>query len=246
MKNIREDWTSAFQPRDRAMQPPALSPGYKTSVLRSPRQALLSLVPTLSELTGPVFTSDDVDPLDNDLIANSAQSGDPIGERLVVHGRVTDDAGRPVPHSLVEIWQCNAAGRYRHVKDGYLAPIDPNFSGFGRCLTDADGHYRFRTIKPGPYPWRNRANDWRPAHIHFSLFGPAFATRLITQMYFAGDPLIPHCPILGSVPDKAAIERLVAPFDFSASQPFDCLAYRFDIVLRGRRQTWFENRPEGG
>jgi protocatechuate 3,4-dioxygenase beta subunit len=151
-----------------------------------------------------------------------------------------------VPRTLVEIWQCNAAGRYRHVNDGYIAPIDRNFGGCGRCLTDDAGYYHFRTIKPGPYPWRNRANDWRPAHVHYSLFGPAFASRLITQMYFSGDPLIPHCPILGSVGEPAAIDRLVAPLDMTVSVPFDCLAYRFDIVLRGRRQTLFENRLEGG
>lgn len=239
-------WRDEFLPRDRSVHPPALAPGYKTSVLRAPRQALISLQQTLSEVTGPLFGPGDLDPLDNDLIANAAVDGDPIGERLILHGRVLDENGRPVPRTLVEIWQCNAAGRYRHVNDSYMAPVDRNFGGCGRCLTDDAGYYYFRTIKPGPYPWRNRANDWRPAHVHYSLFGPAFASRLITQMYFAGDPLIPHCPILGSIGDQAAVDRLVAPLDMSASVPFDCLAYRFDIVLRGRRQTLFENRLEGG
>lgn len=241
-----DEWRDEFLPRDRSVHPPAFTPGYKTSVVRSPQQALVSLQQTLSEITGPLFGPDDLDPLDNDLIANAAVEGEPIGERMILHGRVLDENGRPVPHTLIEIWQCNAAGRYRHVNDGYMAPIDPNFAGCGRVLTDAAGHYHFRTIRPGPYPWRNRANDWRPAHVHFSLFGPAFASRLITQMYFEGDPLIPRCPILGGVADPAAVDRLVARFDMEASVPFDCLAYRFDIVLRGRRQTWFENRLEGG
>ena len=156
-----------------------------------------------------------------------------------------DENGGPVPSTLVEVWQANAGGRYRHVFDRYRAPLDPNFGGAGRCLTDAEGRYLFRTIRPGPYPWRNRMNDWRPAHIHFSLFGPAFATRLVTQMYFEGDPLIRRCAILNTIGDPEAIDRLIAPLDMNMAVPFDCLAYRFDIVLRGRRQTLFENRPEG-
>ena len=149
------------------------------------------------------------------------------------------------PNTLVEFWQANAGGRYRHRKDTYLAPIDPNFGGCGRALTDDTGYYYFRTVKPGPYPWRNFVNSWRPAHIHFSVFGSGFAQRLITQMYFEGDPLIPVCPILTTIPDKEALDRLVAPLDLNASTPFDSLAYRFDIVLRGQRSTYFENRPEG-
>jgi protocatechuate 3,4-dioxygenase beta subunit len=240
------DWKAEFHPRDRTLHPPALTPGYKTSVLRSPRQALLSLQQSLSEVTGPLFGPGDIDPLDDDLIRNAAVDGDAIGERIIVHGRVLDGNGKPVPSTLIEIWQCNAGGRYRHVNDRYIAPLDPNFGGCGRCLTDADGFYHFRTIRPGPYPWRNRINDWRPAHIHLSIFGPAFVTRLITQMYFEGDPLIPLCPILNTVPDKEAVERLVAPLDMSAAVPLDGLAYRFDMVLRGRRQTLFENKLEGG
>ena len=234
-----------FFARNRALHPPAFAPGYKTSVARSPRLPLLSLENTRSEITGPVFTPDDLGPLDHDLIKNYAQTGDPIGERIIVHGRVLDENARPVPHTLVEVWQANAGGRYRHRNDTYFAPIDPNFGGCGRTLTDAEGYYFLRTIKPGAYPWRNGVNDWRPAHIHFSVFGTGFAQRLITQMYFEGDPLIPRCPILSTVPDQGAIDRLVAPLDMQASLPHDTLAYRFDIVLRGRRSTLFENRLEG-
>lgn len=231
--------------RDRTWHPPALAPDYKTSVARSPRQAMLSLEATASELSGPRFGHSDIAPGDNDLITNYAQGGDPVGERIIVHGRVLDENRRPVPHTLVEIWQANAGGRYRHKKDQYLAAIDPNFGGCGRTLTDAEGRYAFRTIKPGAYPWRNWVNNWRPAHIHVSVFGHSFAQRLITQMYFEGDPLIAHCPIVKSIPDPRAIEALIAPLDLNEAKPLDCLAYRFDIVLRGHRSTFFENRPEG-
>ncbi|MDX8438963.1 protocatechuate 3,4-dioxygenase subunit beta [Mesorhizobium australafricanum] len=234
-----------FFQRDRSIHPPALTPGYKTSIARSPRHALLSLQNSLSEITGPVFGHNEIGELDNDLIRNYAKSGDPIGERIIVHGRVLDENGRPVPQTLVEFWQANAGGRYRHKKDAYLAPIDPNFGGCGRCLTDEEGYYYFRTIKPGPYPWRNYVNSWRPAHIHVSVFGSGFAQRLITQMYFEGDPLIRICPIVKTIPDEAAIDRLIAPLDLNASVPLDTLAYHFDIVLRGRRSTLFENRLEG-
>ncbi|GMG82156.1 protocatechuate 3,4-dioxygenase subunit beta [Paralimibaculum aggregatum] len=237
--------TGAFFMRDRRRHPPALSPSYKTSVARSPRLPLLSLGSTMSEITGPVFGHGDLGPLDNDLIRNFASTGDPVGERIIVHGRVVDERGRGVPHTLLEVWQANAGGRYRHRNDRHLAPIDPNFGGCGRCLTDETGAYAFRTVKPGAYPWRNGANDWRPAHIHISVFGTGFAQRLITQMYFEGDPLIARCPIVQTLPDPAAIEALVAPLDMNAAVPFDSLAYRFDIVLRGRRSTFFENRPEG-
>jgi len=239
------EWKGEYLPRDRNMHPPAYTPGYKTSVLRSPQKALLSMPPTKSEMTGPVFGHDMLDPLDNDLLRNAHVDGDPIGERIIVHGRVLDQEERPVRNTLIEVWQANAGGRYRHVNDNYVAALDPNFSGCGRCMTDDDGWYRFRSIRPGPYPWRNGVNDWRPAHIHFSIFGQAFATRLITQMYFEGDPLIPLCPIVNTIPGKPAIERLVAKLDLSQSLPLDTLAYRFDIVLRGRRQTHFENRLEG-
>ncbi len=231
--------------RDRTWHPPALAPDYKTSVARSPRLPMLSIEGTVSELTGPRFGHGEITALDGDLIANYAKDGDPVGERIIVHGRVLDENGRPVPRTLVEIWQANAGGRYRHKKDGYLAPVDPNFGGCGRVLTDDQGHYAFRTIKPGAYPWRNWVNNWRPAHIHLSVFGTAFAQRLITQMYFEGDPLIAHCPIVQAIPDPRAIDALIAPLDLNQAVPLDCLAYRFDIVLRGRRSTFFENRPEG-
>ena len=234
-----------FFQRDRSIHPPALAPGYKTSVTRSPKQALLSLQNSLSEVTGPVFGHGDLGALDNDLIRNYAKTGEPIGERIIVHGRVLDESGRPIPNTLVEFWQANAGGRYRHKKDTYLAPIDPNFGGCGRALTDADGRYFFRTVKPGPYPWRNFVNSWRPAHILFSIFGSGFVQRLITQMYFEGDPLIKTCPIVNAIPDPDAIAGLIAPLDLNASVPLDTLAYRFDIVLRGRRSTMFENRLEG-
>jgi len=232
-------------PRDHDWHPPAFAPGYKTSVLRSPRKSLVAVESTLTEATGPVFGHDAIGPLDDDLIANHARDGEPVGPRILVHGRVTDEAGRGVSGTLVEIWQANAGGRYRHVNDRYRAPLDPNFGGCGRTLTDADGHYVFRTIMPGPYPWPNGVNDWRPAHIHFSIFGTAFGQRLITQMYFEGDPHIPLCPILNAIPSAEAVDRLVAPLDMAETVPFDARAYRFDIVLRGRRATWFENRPEG-
>jgi len=235
-----------FYQRDRTRQPPALARDYKTSVARSPQYSLISLQNSASEITGPVFGHADIDPIDNDLIYNFAQDGQaPIGERIIVHGRVLDENARPVPNTLVEIWQANAGGRYRHKKDTYLAPVDPNFGGCGRTLSDADGYYYFRTVKPGAYPWRNWVNNWRPAHIHVSVFGSGFAQRLITQLYFEGDPLIPLCPILNSVPDQGAVDQLVALLDMNASIPLDTIAYKFDIVLRGRRSTLFENRLEG-
>ena len=235
-----------YYQRDREMHPPALTPNYKTSVARSPRYALISLENTVSEITGPVFGHGDIDPGDNDLLTNYAKTGETaIGERIILHGRVLDENARPVPKTLVEIWQANAGGRYRHRKDSYLAPIDPNFGGCGRTLTDENGYYAFRSVKPGAYPWRNHANSWRPPHIHVSVFGSAFVQRLITQCYFEGDPLIPLCPIVNTIPDADAIDRLVARLDMNATIPLDTIAWRFDIVLRGRRSTLFENRPEG-
>ncbi len=235
----------AVRPRDRSWHPPAYFPDYKTSVLRSPRLPLVSFTATKSELTGPVFGHGMIRPTDNDLIVNGRVDGDPIGPRMVLCGAVLDEDGRPVPNVLIEIWQANAAGRYRHVNDGYLAPLDPNFWGVGRTLSAADGSFWFRTIRPGPYPWRNRVNDWRPSHIHVSLWGAGLAQRLITQVYFEGDPLLPHCPIFNSVPDPAARARLVAKLVMDESLPHDLLTWRIDFVLRGPRQTFFENRPEG-
>ncbi|WP_419911574.1 protocatechuate 3,4-dioxygenase subunit beta [Hoeflea sp.] len=238
--------TGAFFVRDRSWHPKAFTPDYKTSVARSPQKALLSLENTVSEITGPVFGHDILGERDNDLIHNFAKPGESaIGERIIVHGRVLDERGRGVPGVLLEFWQANAAGRYRHKNEGYMAPLDPNFGGCGRTITDDDGGYAFRTIKPGPYPWPNGINDWRPSHIHFSIFGYGFAQRLITQMYFEGDPLIPICPIVRTIDDEAAIEQLVAPLDMASTIPMDARAYKFDIILRGRRSTMFENRMEG-
>jgi protocatechuate 3,4-dioxygenase, beta subunit len=231
--------------RDRTIHPPALAPTYKTSVLRSPRNSLISLQNSLSEITAPVFSRDELGPLDHDLILNYAHGGLPIGERIVVHGYVLDEFRRPVRNALVEVWHANAGGRYRHKNDTYIAPIDPNFGGCGRVLTDNDGHYHYRTIKPGPYPWRNSVNDWRPAHIHYSISGDGWAQRLVTQMYFEGDPLIPQCPILRTVPSEEAIRQLIAALDRNTAVPLDSLAYRFDIVLRGARATWFEDALQG-
>ena len=233
-------------PRDRAIHPVAYDPGYKTTVARAPFLPLLSMESSPSEETGPTFGHHALGPLDNNLILNWSRGAAPaIGERVLVHGRVIDQSGRPVPNTLLEVWQANAGGRYRHKKDSYLAPLDPNFGGCGRTLTDEAGHYEFLTIRPGAYPWPNGANDWRPMHIHVSVYGASFGQRLITQLYFEGDPLIAHCPIAATVKDRSQLDRLVAPLDLSMSRPHDFLAYRFDIVLRGRRQTMFENRPEG-
>lgn len=236
--------TAEYHQRDRRMHPPAYTPDYKTTVARSPRLPLLSIENSLSEITGPTFSHAAIGDRDNDLIHNYTGEA-AIGERTIVHGRVLDENGRPVRGALLEVWQANAGGRYRHVKDGYLAPLDPNFGGCGRCLTDDEGRYHFRTVKPGAYPFRNYSNSWRMAHIHFSIFGAGLAQRLITQMYFEGDPLRAQDPIAQTIPDAAALDRLVAPLDLNASVPLDSLAYRFDIVLRGRRQTLFENKLEG-
>ncbi len=215
-------------------------------MLRSPQKALISLDNTLSEITGPVFGHSILGELDNDLIHNFAGPGESaIGQRIIVHGRVLDERGIGVGNALVEFWQANAGGRYRHRNEGYQAPLDPNFGGCGRCITDEDGHYQFRTIKPGPYPWPNGVNDWRPAHIHFSVFGHGFAQRLITQMYFEGDPLLKLDPIAKTIPSQEALDTLIAPLDMANTIPMDARAYKFDIVLRGRRGTMFENRREG-
>lgn len=235
----------SFYQRDRSWHPPAFAPQYKTTVLRSPQYPLLSLEGTISEMTGPVFGHGKLGALDNDLIRNYARTGDPIGQRIIVYGRVLDENGRPVAGALLEFWQANAGGRYRHRKESYLAALDPNFGGCGRAITDDEGRYWFRTIKPGAYPWPNGVNDWRPAHIHFSIFGHAFAQRLITQMYFEGDPMIWQCPIVSTIPDRTAVEQLIAALDRENTLPMDALAYKFDIVLRGRRSTMFENRMEG-
>lgn len=229
---------AGYRPEPEGTQPPLLHPDYKSTVPRSPRLAPVAIPASLSEVTGPLLGHTLVRPNDTDLTRQHA--GEPQGERIIVAGRVLDEDGRPVPDTLIEVWQANAAGRYRHDRDQHDAPLDPNFSGAGRVATDADGVYRFVSIKPGAYPWPNHHNAWRPQHIHFSLFGPAFATRLVTQMYFPGDPLLPLDPIFNAVPDVAARERLVAQFDLGLTQPAWALGYRFDIVLRGRAATPME------
>jgi protocatechuate 3,4-dioxygenase, beta subunit len=221
--------------RDDASHPPLDWPDYRSTRLRAPRRPLRPLRLGPTELTGPALGEDRLGPLDHDLTRGG--DGEPLGERIIVHGRVLEDDGRPVANTLVEVWQANAAGRYAHAADRHPAPLDPNFDGVGRCLTDAEGRYRFVTVKPGAYPWGNHENAWRPAHIHFSLFGRAFAQRLVTQMYFPGDPLFAQDPIFNSVRDPAARERLVAAFDLGATEAEWALGYRFDVVLRGREET---------
>ena len=220
------------------VHPPADAPAYRATALRHPTQPLVIIPQTLTELTGPVYGHDAVGPLDHDLTRQ--HPGAPVGQRVVIEGRVLDEGGRPVPHTLIEVWQANAAGRYAHTSDQWDAPIDPNFTGAGRTLTDAEGRYRFVTVRPGAYPWRNHANAWRPGHIHFSLFGQAFLTRLVTQMYFPGDPLLALDPIVNAIPDPDARARLVAHFDLALTEPAFALGYRFDLVLRGRAQTPME------
>lgn len=217
------------------VDPPYLYPDYGSTRLRAPSEPLVVVAHTLSELTGPVYGESAVGELDADLTRQHA--GDPLGERIVVTGRVLGSDGRPLRDQLVEIWQANAAGRYLHEDDRHDAPLDPNFSGAGRCLTGDDGSYRFTTIKPGAYPWRNGPNTWRPQHIHFSLFGRAFSERLVTQLYFPGDPLLEHDAIVRSIPDEAARRRLVASLDFEVTVPEWALGYRWDIVVGGRHET---------
>ena len=229
--------TDDYKARDWSVHPPYLHADYKSTVPRSPSKPLVPLAQTLSELTGPVYGQDALGPLDDDLTKNGAVDGEPQGERIIVTGRVMDEDGRPVPNTLVEVWQTNAAGRYIHKVDQHNAPIDPNFFGAGRCMTDAVGRYRFITVRPGAYPWGNHANGWRPPHIHFSLFGPSFLTRLVTQMYFPGDPLLELDPVFLGVPDRSARERLIAEFSLAVTEPEFALGYAFDIVLRGRRAT---------
>ena len=216
-------------------QPEYLYPPYKSSQKRAPTQPLVLLPHTLTEVTGPLFSPGAIAATEHDL--TQQHESEPLGERIIVTGRVLDENNRPIPHTLIEIWQANAAGRYRHSRDKHAAPLDPNFTGFGRAFSDADGCYRFVTIKPGAYPWGNHHNAWRPAHIHFSLFGPAFATRLVTQMYFPGDPLLVADPIFNSTADERARNRLVSSFDWDTTTPQYALGYRFDIVLRGREET---------
>jgi protocatechuate 3,4-dioxygenase beta subunit len=219
-------------------QPDYLHPTYVSSIKRAPSKPLVYLPHTISEVTGPTFDASAVDVKACDLTRQ--HSGEPLGERIIVSGRVLDEDGRPVAHTLVEVWQANAAGRYLHKIDQHDAPLDPNFTGTGHALTDAEGRYRFVTIRPGAYPWKNHHNAWRPAHIHFSLFGPAFATRLVTQMYFPGDPLLSFDPIFNCTADEKARNRLISSFDWETTVPEKALGLKFDIILSGRDETPWE------
>jgi protocatechuate 3,4-dioxygenase, beta subunit len=227
-----------YRKPDFGTHPNHLHTPYVSSIKRAPTQPFISLPSTKSEITGPQFSKSIVPPKAFDLTCQ--HRGQPLGERIVVSGRVEDEDGRPVRNTLVEVWQANAAGRYLHKNDQHNAPLDPNFAGLGLTFTDEDGRYQFVTIRPGAYPWKNHHNAWRPAHIHFSLFGPAFATRLVTQMYFPGDPLLQFDPIFNSVPSEAARNRLVSAFDWPTTTPEIALGFRFDIVLRGRDATPME------
>ncbi len=239
MAKRKGEEAAGYRREDEGIQPPYLYPDYVATRLRAPKEPLIILLRTLSDTTGPAYGRGPVGELDDDLTRQ--HSGEPLGERIIVTGRVLDGDGRPVKSSLVEIWQANAAGRYTHRLDQHPAPLDPNFSGAGRCLTDGEGRYRFVTVKPGAYPWKNHLNAWRPAHIHFSLFGPAFRSRLITQMYFPGDPLFEQDPIFQSVRDEKARQRMISTFDLETTRPDWALGYRFDIVLEGREATPMEN-----
>ncbi len=218
-----------------AVDPPLLYPDYRSTAVRAPKRPLVPLPDGFRDLAGPVYGHERVGEVDHDLTRQHA--GEPQGERIVVIGRVLEEDGRPVRDALVEIWQTNAAGRYLHDGDRHPAPLDPNFTGAGRTITDAEGGYRFVTIKPGAYPWRNHPNAWRPAHIHFSLFGRAFTQRLVTQMYFPDDPLFFQDPMYNSVRDERAAKRMVSAFDYDATEDHWALAYRWDIILRGEEAT---------
>lgn len=230
---------TSISPRDWSSHPSYVSPAYKSTIFRGPSRPLIPIRHSLAELSQPVYGHEDIGELDHDLTRNSRRNGEPLGERIIVTGRVLDEGGKPVRNTLVELWQCNAAGRYVHKVDQHDAPLDPNFLGAGRTLTDKDGRYRFLTIKPGAYPWGNHPNAWRPNHLHFSLFGQYFASRLVTQMYFPGDPLLAHDPIYQGTPANAR-ERLVASFSMDVTQPDYALGYVFDIVLRGPQATRME------
>jgi protocatechuate 3,4-dioxygenase, beta subunit len=226
---------------DREVFPPYLYEAYQSTRRRAPSLALIDVPLTLSELTGPGPIISSVTPEDADLTRNAGTGGEAIGQRIIVTGRVLDETGAPVPNTLLEIWQANAAGRYLHKRDQWPGPLDPNFLGMGRCLSDQHGVYRFTTVRPGAYPWGNHPNAWRPAHIHFSLFGPSTRSRLVTQMYFPDDPLHALDPIMSSVPTPAAREALVAAYDHNVTEPEWALGYRWDVVLAGSQATPFED-----
>ena len=219
--------------------PPLDSPGYRSTGLRHPKQPLVLLPQMLTEVTGPLLGPGRIGEQDNDLTRQHAE--EPQGQRILVHGRLLDGDGRGIPDSLIEIWQANAGGRYRHIGDNWPAPLDPNFDGVGRTITDSAGRYEFTTIKPGAYPWKNHDNAWRPAHIHFSVFGQAFTQRLVTQMYFPDDPLFFQDPIFNSIPDEKARQRMISRFDYSRTTDHWALGFEFDIVVRGREASVFEN-----
>jgi protocatechuate 3,4-dioxygenase beta subunit len=225
-----------------AVDPPLDWAGYRSTEFRHPTHSLVEFPHTLTEVTGPVLGEGRLKELDFDLTRQHA--GEPIGQRINLHGRVLDGDGRPIPDTLVEIWQANAAGRYAHRVDNWPAPLDPNFTGVGRCVTDSEGRWRFVTIMPGAYPWGNHHNAWRPRHIHFSLFGRAFAQRLVTQMYFPGDPLFSEDPIFNSVRDERARDRMISSFDWDTTEDSWALGFKWDIVLRGREETQFEEPHE--
>jgi protocatechuate 3,4-dioxygenase beta subunit len=227
-----------FRPYVAGTQPAYDSRSYLSTHKRHPQQPFARLPHTITEVNGPHFSPARF-PACIDLTKSDGHEA--VGERIIVEGRVLDEDGRPVAETMIEIWQANAAGRYNHERDQHDAPLDRHFHGIGRVFTDRDGRYRYTTIKPGAYPWRNHPNAWRPNHIHYSLFGPGFASRLVTQMYFPGDPLLPLDPVFNSVPDEAARDRLIARFDLAVTQPEYALGYRFDVVLRGRGETPFEN-----
>jgi len=229
---------------DREIFPPYLYEAYQSTIRRAPKLPLIDVLLTLSELTGPGPAISAITPEDADLTRNAGTGGEAIGQRIIVTGQVLDDHGAPLPNTLIEVWQANAAGRYVHKRDDWPGPLDPNFLGIGRCLTDPNGVYRFLTIRPGAYPWKNHPNAWRPAHIHFSLFGPTWSSRLITQMYFADDPLFFQDPIFNAVPTEHACRRLIARYDHGVTEPEWALGWRWDIVLAGRLATPFENGRE--
>jgi protocatechuate 3,4-dioxygenase, beta subunit len=242
IKLLNECLVNKFlQMSDFSVHPKYIDEGYKSTIFRGPTKPLIPIKQQLSNLYVPAFGMDELGELDDDLTLNAVVNGAPIGERIIVTGRILDEFGQPLKNTLVEIWQANSAGRYVHKVDQHAAPLDPNFLGAGRCLTDNEGRYRFKTIKPGSYPWGNHYNAWRPNHIHFSLFGAAFGARLVTQMYFPGDPLLQFDPVFKSAPEKVR-ERMVSKFSLEVTEPNYALGYEFDVVLRGYNESIFEKK----